>query len=248
MLNLSGVGNRIEVARKRKNLSQAKLAELVGVTRVSISLYETGAGKPSNKVLHKLADTLEVPFDDLTGLDNGIPGPPDSLIKFAHMNGYRSGLIEKHLGCREDYREIPFYGDPFYLSLIGVHKSPKTTKPLSEGCPYCEWPSLSVLLIPGIDYSNACVSIIEDNAMKPRYPDKSRHVFIPILEKQKWVYLTGLCGISIDENPIIVRRIIANKETTMLLADADGNELILKKKNVSMLWRVGQTVHMPLDD
>jgi len=248
MIDLTGVGSKIEVARKRKNLSQAKLAELIGVTRVSISLYETGAGKPSNKVLHKLADVLEISFGDLTGLGDGIPAPPDSLLDFALMNGYRSGLIEKRLSRIEDYREVPFYGEPLYLAHLGVRRIRAKDELPSEGSQYPEWPSVSVLKMPGVDYTYACMSIIEDNAMKPRYPDKSRHLFFPVMDKEKWPYLTGLYGFSIDENPIIIRRIIANKETTLVLADAENNELILKKKNISMIWRVGQTVHMPLEE
>jgi len=246
MIDLSGVGNKIEVARKRKNLSQTKLAEMIGVTRASISLYETGTGRPSNKVLHKLADALEVTFGYLTDLGEDIPQPSGTLLKLERMNGYRCGLIEKLLGRKDEYREVQFYGSPLYLAYLGIRDLDVEVP--ESGTEYPEWPSIPVLRVEGVDYSLACVSIIEDKAMKPRYPEKSRHVFLPVIDRERWEYLTGLYGFTIDGNPIIVRRIIANKETTMVLADAEGNEMDLKKKNVSMIWRVGQTVHMPLEE
>lgn len=246
MNNPSEIGNRIEEARRHKKLNQSELAGIIGVTRASISLYETGAGNPSKKVLHKLADALDVPVGYLTGLAEDNPTLSENVLRMARMNGYRSGLIQKMLGRKEDYNELRFYGEPLYMAYLGIggyHAE------LPEAvAQYPEWPSIPVLRIEGLDYTWACVSVIEDKAMKPRYPEKSRHVFFPLTDKEKWPYLTGLYGFTVGEGPIFVRRVIANKETTMVLADAEGNEMILKKKDVLMIWRVGQTVHMPLEE
>ena len=248
MIDLAVVGQKIEVARKLKRLSQSKLGELIGVTRASISLYETGSGKPSNKVLRKLAEALEVPFGELTGLGNDNPTMPEYLLKMEHMNGHRCGLIQKLLGRNDEYREVRFYGEPLSLAYLGVRALGVADELPAPGSEYPEWPSIPVLIMPGVDYSCACVGIIEDKGMRPRYPDKSRHIFFPIMDREKWPYLTGLYGLSIGESPIMIRRIVANKETTMVLADAEGNEIVIKKESIRMLWRVGQTVHMPLEE
>ena len=53
--------------RKRKGLSQGRLAELSHVHRVSISLYESGKKKPNVDSLKRLANALEVSTDELLG-------------------------------------------------------------------------------------------------------------------------------------------------------------------------------------
>jgi transcriptional regulator with XRE-family HTH domain len=60
-----GFGGRMEAARVAKNLSQARLASLVGISRASVSLYETGGGNPSTQVLKQLAFFLDISVDHL---------------------------------------------------------------------------------------------------------------------------------------------------------------------------------------
>lgn len=57
--------------RKGRNLSQAKLAEELGVSSSLIASYETGARKPSYESLEDLADYFNVSLDYLTGKDEG---------------------------------------------------------------------------------------------------------------------------------------------------------------------------------
>lgn len=58
---------RLRSARKMKNLSQEKLAELVGTTKATISNYENQYSSPPNDMLVKLADVLDVTTDWLLG-------------------------------------------------------------------------------------------------------------------------------------------------------------------------------------
>ena len=57
--------NRLKVARAEKNLSQADLANLVDVTRQTISTIETGQYCPSAKLALLLAKKLEKKFEEL---------------------------------------------------------------------------------------------------------------------------------------------------------------------------------------
>ena len=57
--------DRLKEARKRKNLSQVKLAELTGVNVMNISRYERGEHKPNTEILTKLANVLDVTTDFL---------------------------------------------------------------------------------------------------------------------------------------------------------------------------------------
>ena len=61
--------NRLKVARAEKNLSQAELASIVGVTRQTISTIETGQYCPSAKLALMLAVKLRKKFEELFYLE-----------------------------------------------------------------------------------------------------------------------------------------------------------------------------------
>lgn len=61
--------NRVKVARAEKNLSQAQLAELVGVSRNTISSIETGQFSPTAKLALVLCVALDKKFEDLFYFD-----------------------------------------------------------------------------------------------------------------------------------------------------------------------------------
>ena len=57
--------NRLKEIRAEKGLSQAQLAELVGVSRNTISSIETGQFNPTAKLALVLCIALEKKFEDL---------------------------------------------------------------------------------------------------------------------------------------------------------------------------------------
>nr|WP_326186315.1 helix-turn-helix transcriptional regulator [uncultured Oscillibacter sp.] len=61
--------NRVKIARAEKNLSQAQLAELVGVSRNTISSIETGQFSPTAKLALVLCVALDKKFEDLFYFD-----------------------------------------------------------------------------------------------------------------------------------------------------------------------------------
>ena len=56
---------RLKVARAEKNLSQTQLAELVGVSRNTISSIETGQFNPTAKLALILCIALDKKFEEL---------------------------------------------------------------------------------------------------------------------------------------------------------------------------------------
>ena len=60
-------GSRIRNVRKALGMSQAALADRVGVTQSHISELENNQNSPSAVLLQKLADVLDVPVDALFG-------------------------------------------------------------------------------------------------------------------------------------------------------------------------------------
>ncbi|MEK6265351.1 MAG: helix-turn-helix transcriptional regulator [Clostridium sp.] len=61
--------NRLKVARAQKNLSQGQLAELIGVSRQTISSIETGQFCPTAKLALILCIALDKIFEDLFYFD-----------------------------------------------------------------------------------------------------------------------------------------------------------------------------------
>ena len=57
--------NRLKEARAEKKLSQAELAELVGVSRNTISSIETGQFSPTAKLALILCIALDKKFEDV---------------------------------------------------------------------------------------------------------------------------------------------------------------------------------------
>ena len=64
-MNYSKIGEFIAKERKAKNLTQAKLGELVFVSEKTISKWENGKGLPDTSTLPKLCEVLGVSLNEL---------------------------------------------------------------------------------------------------------------------------------------------------------------------------------------
>ena len=62
------LGRRLASLREAAGYSQAQLADAIGVTRRTISYYETEGESPPAHLLIALANTLHVSIDELLGL------------------------------------------------------------------------------------------------------------------------------------------------------------------------------------
>ena len=60
-----GVPNRLKLARVERNLTQAELADLVGVTRQTIGLIEGGGYNPTLNLCIRLAQVTGKTLDEL---------------------------------------------------------------------------------------------------------------------------------------------------------------------------------------
>lgn len=57
--------NRLKEIRKEKNISQQELADMVGVSRNTISSLETGLFEPGAKLAYVLSIALDKKFEDI---------------------------------------------------------------------------------------------------------------------------------------------------------------------------------------
>jgi len=63
------IGERIKQARLEKGLTQEKLGNLIGVSKVSVCGYETGNRTPTMAMFLKLSESLNVSVDYMLGND-----------------------------------------------------------------------------------------------------------------------------------------------------------------------------------
>lgn len=87
-----GIGNTIFRLRTAKNLSQGDLAELLDVSRQSVSKWETDTAVPDLDKLIKLCDVFGVTLDELTGREKIKPNPT------AKPEGKNISTVQKTIG------------------------------------------------------------------------------------------------------------------------------------------------------
>ena len=63
-------GNTLKILRFRENMTQAQLAQKLGLTKSVISAYETGLRLPSYDILIHIAKIYNVSTDYLLGLEH----------------------------------------------------------------------------------------------------------------------------------------------------------------------------------
>ena len=82
------LGRRLEEARKSKSLSQADIARKIGVTRETVSKWESGDKEPSPEHLRELALALGVAADYLLGIEKSstvlVKDLTDEDVKLLH--------------------------------------------------------------------------------------------------------------------------------------------------------------------
>ena len=103
---------KLTQARLEKGLSQAQLADLLGVTRQAISKWESDLTSPDTLRLIKLADVLDTEVEYLaTGNKTVYQSPPVVVNVVEKVDRVVEKVIEKpriHRVVRIKYRQNPF--------------------------------------------------------------------------------------------------------------------------------------------
>ena len=102
---MSITGTRLKNLRTRMKVSQADVANAIGITRTAYVKYETGASKPVRK-LHELANYFNVSADYLLGNDT-----PSKTSE--------SELADDEAEVVDGYRTLSDDGKRLIKSMIG---------------------------------------------------------------------------------------------------------------------------------
>lgn len=93
------LGDILRRLRDERGLSQAGLAQKIGVSNSMIALYESGARYPSLGTLVKLAKGLGVSTDHLLGLE-------ERRADFLDVSGLTSEEIQSLNAIADNYRKM----------------------------------------------------------------------------------------------------------------------------------------------
>ena len=92
------IGERIKKLRKERDLTQEKLAEILGVTTQAVSKWECSLSNPDLSLMGPLTRLLGVTADELLGLDRKTADARRKEIDDAYKNTFRTGDLEER--CR----------------------------------------------------------------------------------------------------------------------------------------------------
>jgi Predicted transcriptional regulators len=97
-MDYEAMGKRIRVFRQSLNMTQAALAESVGISTSFMGHIERGSRIASLETLVKLSETLNISLDTLvTGADPGFASSPNSNHKMRVLNDVLR-VLNEHSG------------------------------------------------------------------------------------------------------------------------------------------------------
>ena len=120
------LGHRIQVARKRKGITQQQLANSLGLATGTVQQYELGKRTPKNETIKLIANCLEItPFDLLGPEWFDIQDEPERLSKLRDSITQFQALEQylKSLGYQIAFEGAANTDDP---DIVLIRESKKT--------------------------------------------------------------------------------------------------------------------------
>ncbi len=104
-MDILAIGGRIRAAREQQGLTQAALAERVGVTRSAVAQWETGRSGQVGGNLTQIAAVLGVGIEHLL-LGNGARAVSTELGWSSAMTGDELALIRFYRECAPQDKDV----------------------------------------------------------------------------------------------------------------------------------------------
>jgi transcriptional regulator with XRE-family HTH domain len=106
-MQMARYGKRIAELRKKRGMNQETLAGLLGITRASLSHYETDRREPDFEILTKMANLFRVSFDDLMGRTQHVAtDPAHHITEFLNRVELADDQIESRYELTIDGRKL----------------------------------------------------------------------------------------------------------------------------------------------
>ena len=79
------VGRQIQIARKRKGLTQEEVAERIGITPKYLSSIERGQANPTLDLIMNLAESIKVPVGDFFDVAEEMKDRPELIRRLTTL-------------------------------------------------------------------------------------------------------------------------------------------------------------------
>lgn len=160
-----GLAENIRKFRTDADLTQAKLADLVGVTRATVTQWETGWSQPRMGAVEKLSEVLGVSMSELVD-DSNIKRVPGAITPTEPRKAYLPLLGKVHAGDAQEpqvfderislpYEVWEHHRDGYFLQVEGQCMSkiyPEGSYILIDPMQRPTNGSIAVVSIDGADY------------------------------------------------------------------------------------------------
>lgn len=160
-----GLAENIRKFRTDADLTQAKLADLVGVTRATVTQWETGWSQPRMGAVEKLSEVLGVSMSELVD-DSNIKRVPGAITPTEPRKAYLPLLGKVHAGDAQEPQvlneriSLPYevwerHRDGYFLQVEGQCMSkiyPEGSYILIDPTQRPSNGSIAVVSIDGADY------------------------------------------------------------------------------------------------
>ena len=120
------VGEKILDERKRRGLSQERLAELLDVSRQTISNWETGMAMPSTVKLKELSSQLDIPLMELLGEEPRSMDAPGEDVPKENEAGAPDESLKKPVGDKSFLAVCVLAVSVFVMAIVacvGIYMS-----------------------------------------------------------------------------------------------------------------------------
>ncbi len=120
---MNRIGKIIKEERLSKNLTQKDVADALGITQDSISLWENDKRIPDTEYIIKLCSVLNISADYLLGIDDelGVRVSSSSAIPSSVYSETERELIEA-------FRKLPSDSRALVLRMVGVEGSSSVSR------------------------------------------------------------------------------------------------------------------------
>ena len=123
---MTSCGPRISELRESNHLTQEELARNLGITRASLSHYETSRREPDYETLTKIADYFKVSLDFLMGrTDDPNPSVNESVQRFTESLELSDETILERFTLKIDGRELTPEEAKRFIAFVRMERSLK---------------------------------------------------------------------------------------------------------------------------
>lgn len=116
-MNKLNIADNILQYRQKKKMTQEQLADFIGVTKASVSKWETGQSSPDITILPQLATFFDITVDELMGYNPQLSKEQIQKLYQEFAAGFANGLFEETMTKTRSYVKQYYSCYPFLFQI-----------------------------------------------------------------------------------------------------------------------------------